>query len=182
MKTFYNCRPFLLIICYFFCVCFVYSFDIFLLLRQNFHRGRGCGDGVIRAVLRQAIQKMISDEKYWRFRLDEVYYSLAHRDETSPTRCLQIKCYASLIMIAIFYGVTPDPVSPFLLASILEESDALLYDKEFLNAMAPATARLISHWPEDDTQLPLSNNEIHLILSHVNLEITLLLYSCIIQY
>lgn len=125
---------------------------------------------MIRAVLCQAIQQMVSDEKYWRFRLDEDYSSLVHREETSPTRCMQIKCYASLIMIALFYGVTPDPVSPFLLASILE-GDALLYDKEFLNAMAPATARLISHWPEDDMQLPLPNNEIHLLLSKVNLEV-----------
>ena len=138
---------------------------------------------MIRAVLCQAIQKMTSDEKYWRFRLDEVYYSLANRDETSPTRCLQIKCYATLIMLALFYGVTPDPVSPFLLASILEGDD-LLYDKDFLDAMAPATARLLSHWPEDDTQLPISSTEISLILSHVNLEVTfkLLLHSCILHY
>lgn len=136
---------------------------------------------MIRAVLCHAIQKMISDEKYWRFRLDEVFSSLAPRDETSPTRCMQIKSYASLIMIALFYGVTPDPVSPFLLATFLEGDD-LLYDKDFLHAMAPATAKLLSHWPEDDTQLPISSNEINLILSHVNLEVTLLLHSCILQY
>ena len=111
---------------------------------------------MIHAVLCQAIQNMVSDKKYWWFRLDEGYSSLVHRDETSPTCCMQIKCYASLIMIAMFYGVTPDPISPFLLASILE-GDALLYDKEFLNTMAPGTSTLISHWPKDDTQLPLSN-------------------------
>ena len=120
---------------------------------------------------------MISDEKYWCYRLDEVYSSLVPRDEMSPTCCMQIKCYTTLVMIALFYGVTPDPISPFLLASILEEGHALLYNKEFLNAMAPAMARLISHWPEDDTQLPPSNNKICLILSHVNLEVIFLLYS-----
>ena len=125
---------------------------------------------MIHVVLCQAIQNMVSDEKYWHFRLDEGYSSLVHRSETSPTCCMQIKCYASLIMITMFYGITLDPISPFLLASILQ-GDTLLYDNEFLNAMAPATSRLISHWPEDDMQFPLASNEIHLLLSKVNLEV-----------
>lgn len=41
--------------------------------------------------------------------------------------------------------------------------------------MAPATAKLISHWPEDDTQLPLPINEIHSLLSQVNLEVIFLI-------
>jgi hypothetical protein len=139
----------------------------------KFHRtnsGEGTGDGVIRAVLEHAIRIMVNDEAYWRSDLAENYYSLVPRMETSATRCLKIKSYASLIMIAMFYQISPDPVSPFLLASLLQGAD-ILYDSTFMTAVAPLTRLSFAHWPTQDSQLPPSHSSIISLLSNLLIQV-----------
>jgi len=119
---------------------------------------------------------MINDRAYWRSGLGENYYSLVPRRETSQVRCVKIKSYASLIMVALFYGITPDPISPFLIASVLESND-VLYDSVFMTAVAPLTRALFQHWPVQDTQLPPADPSIVSLLS--NLLIEVLSLSCV---
>jgi hypothetical protein len=132
-------------------------------------RGEGTGDGVTKAVLEQAMQIMVADNAYWRPGLDENYYSLIPRMETSPSQCIKIKSYASLIMIAMFYQISPDPVSPFLLATLLEGDD-ILYDSSFMMAVAPLTQPLFAHWLTQDLLLPNHPSNLSL-LSNLLIEV-----------
>jgi hypothetical protein len=125
-------------------------------------RGEGTGDGVIRAVLETAVHRMLSDERYWRCGLDEGYYSFAPRQETSQQRRIQIKAYATLIMMSIFHGITPDPVSPFLLANVLQDT-AIVEDRAFIAAVAPATFESLSEWPIDASPVPASPKNLALL-------------------
>jgi hypothetical protein len=115
------------------------------------------------------IQNMIRDERYWRLGLDEGYFSLAPRLESSSARQVQIKAYASLIMVAIFHGVSPDPISPFLLASVLG-GKRILQDREFMAAVAPSTAVHFSEWPSDDSPVP-SSPGVKSLLANLNIEV-----------
>jgi hypothetical protein len=134
------------------------------------NRGDGIGEGVIRAVLERSIKMMLADDRYWRSALDEMYFSLAPRRETSTLRCTRIKAFATLIMISIFYGITPDPVSPFLLASILQGSHAI-EDQSFIHEVAPATAMSFSDWPVDDSPvLPSQHN--HMLLANIDMQVS----------
>jgi hypothetical protein len=107
----------------------------------------------VRAVLEVAIQKMTENDRYWRPGLEEEFFSLVPRWETSPHRCTQFKAFGSLIMMAIFHRVPPDPVSPFLLAHIFQ-GDAILEDRDFIGRVAPATLISLADWPADDSAVP----------------------------
>ena len=107
---------------------------------------------------------MVHEECYWRLGLDEGYYSLAPRLESSQSRSVQLQAYSSLIMISIFHGITPDPVSPFLLASIFQ-GDAILQAWEFIAVVAPGTAESFTEWPVDDSAVLASSKNIALLSS-----------------
>jgi hypothetical protein len=110
---------------------------------------------------------MIHDERYWRQGLDENFYSLAPRLESSDPRRTQLKAYGSLIMIAIYHRVPPDPVSPFLLAHLFQ-GDSALENRDFIAAVAPETAKSFSDWPTDDSPILPSPKNVSLL---ANLEI-----------
>lgn len=131
--------------------------------------GNGTGDGVVRAVLEATIQEIIKDQRYWRSGLDEGYYSLAPRLESSDVRCTQIKAYATLIMVAMFNGLSPDPISPFLLAFI-SQGESLLYDKGFMATVAPLTRAIFNDWPDNDT-IPPNTPHIQCLLAHLDVEV-----------
>lgn len=132
-------------------------------------RGEGTGDGVVRSVLEAAIQKMTMDTRFWRCTLDEGYYTLAPRLDSTPQRRIQIKSFATLIMIAIFHGISPDPISPFLLSSILQ-GNHVLEDQQFIAAVAPLTARMFSDWPTDNSPVPATSTNLSL-LANLNIEV-----------
>jgi hypothetical protein len=120
-------------------------------------------------VLETVIQKMVTNEQFWRGGLDEGYFTLAPRLESSRSRQIQIKAYASLIMMAIFHGVTPDPISPFLLASVLQ-GEAAVEDRSFIAAVAPLTAESFSEWPTDASVVPASQRNLSL-LCNLNIQV-----------
>jgi len=134
-------------------------------------RGEGTGDGVVRAVLGAVIETMIADDRFWCCGLDENYYSLAPRLESSPSRRIQIKAYGTLVMMAIFHGISPDPISPFLLASVLE-GDHVLQDNDFIVTVAPLTAPAFLNWPVDGSSIP-ATTAIQSLLANVNIEVLL---------
>ena len=131
------------------------------------HSGEGTGSGVIRAVFETAIQKMVQDDHYWRIGLDENYYSLATRLESSDSRRAQLKAYGSLIMAAIYHSISPDPVSPFILAYITQ-GPAALEDREFIAVVAPKTVMSFTDWPSDTSPIPPTVKNITLL---ANIEI-----------
>lgn len=69
--------------------------------------GDGTGEGVVRAVIEAAIVAIVKDERYWRLGLEEGYFSLAQRLESSVSRQVQIKAYATIVMAAIFMVLVP---------------------------------------------------------------------------
>jgi hypothetical protein len=73
-------------------------------------------------------------------------------------------------MIAIFYSLSPDPVSPFLLRYAFEGNVALQY-QQFMEAVAPLTARLFSFWPTDDSTL-WATPKIHRLLANLDLQMS----------
>jgi hypothetical protein len=140
--------------------------------------GNGTGEGVVRAVLEAAIVMIIKDERYWRLGLEEGYFSLAQRLESSVSRQIQIKAYATIVMAAIFHGVSPDPISPFLLASVMK-GDEVLEDSSFMGAVASATALEFSNWPTDDSPVPATSGNISL-LAQLGIEVCVypILHNC----
>jgi hypothetical protein len=124
--------------------------------------GNGTGEGVVRAVLEAAIVVIVKDERYWRLGLEEGYFSLAQRLESSLSRQVQIKAYATIVMAAIFHGVSPDPISPFLLVSIMKGDD-VLEDRDFMAAVASSTTVEFSNWPTDDSPIPAASGNISLL-------------------
>jgi hypothetical protein len=113
-------------------------------------------------VVEAVIQKMTHDEPYWRQGLDENFYSLAPRGESTDSRRTQLKAYGSLIMIAIYHRVPPDPISPFLLARLFQGASAL-ENREFIAAVAPETAKSFCDWPADNSLILPSLKNISLL-------------------
>jgi hypothetical protein len=105
---------------------------------------------------------IVKDERYWRLGLEEGYFSLAQRLESSVSRQVQIKAYATIVMAAIFYGISPDPISLFFLASVMKGDD-VLEDSNFMGAVAPATNVEFSNWPTDDSPVPATSGNISLL-------------------
>ena len=138
--------------------------------------GRGLGDGVRRAVLEEAVKMMLEDDAYWRpTLLEEGYHSLAPRDESSKSRHSQIKAYAALVMIAIYHGVCPDPVSPFLLA-MLFEGESLLLDLKFITHVAPLTQVMLNDWP-DNHKPPPRTMAVQTLLANLGTEVRLIAFN-----
>jgi hypothetical protein len=122
----------------------------YVLIRTS---GAGVGTATVKVVLEATIQLMIEDGSYWRSELDEKYFTLAPRRASSDERRLKIKAFASIIMVAIFHGISPDPISPFLISSILQ-GKRVLQDRKFIASVAPLTAATLEDWPEDDSPIP----------------------------
>ena len=89
---------------------------------------------------------MLEEEAYWCANLEEDYQSLAPHLETSVSRCSQIKAYGMLVILSICHGISPDPVSPFLLTALLD-NDELLYNLDFIKTVAPITGSKLQDWP-----------------------------------
>jgi len=150
-------------------MCELSDSEIAILHSLTVFRGEGTGEGVVRSVLEAAIRKMTMDTRYWRCTLDEGYYTLAPRLDSTPQRRIQIKSFATLIMIAIFHGISPDPISPFLLASILQGND-VLQDQQFIAAVAPLTAKMFSDWPTNNSPVLATSTNLSL-LANLNIEV-----------
>jgi len=142
--------------------------DISLLLSYS---GEGTGDGVIRTVLEEVIKTLITNSNYWRQGLEEGYFTLAPRLESSQARRIQIKAHATLILVAIFHRISPDPISPFLLAQVLVGKD-ILEDRRFMKAVSPLTHEAFLEWPLDDSPVPRTTKNQTLL---ANLDIQVLL-------
>lgn len=96
---------------------------------------------------------MLKNDLYWREALNEHFVSLTPRFESTPERQKYLKAFGTLIMASIFHGISPDPVSPFLLALIFQGSSALT-DQDFITSVAPSTAEDLCEWPSDDAAIP----------------------------
>ena len=65
-------------------------------------------------------------------------------------------------MVAVFYGVTPDPLSPFLLAHTLL-GDKAIQDQAFIAEVAPVTANAFVDWPHDGSAIPATPSNLSLL-------------------
>jgi hypothetical protein len=111
---------------------------------------------------------MLSDTTFWRSSFTEEYFSLTPRLTTSSFRKTRIKAFGSLVLLCFYMsgGVSPDPVSPFLLLSALAGDEALL-DLEFIKTLAPDCAKTLEYWPLDHLA-PLPSPEDGVTYENVN--------------
>ena len=130
--------------------------------------GQGFGDGVVHAVLQQALKTMLSDTTFWRSSFTEEYFTLTPRLTTSLFRKTRIKAFGSLVLLCLYMsgGVSPDPISPFLLLSAMGGDEALL-DLEFIKVLAPDCAKTLECWLLDP-ETPLPSPEDGVVYDNVN--------------
>ncbi|TDL28984.1 hypothetical protein BD410DRAFT_834985 [Rickenella mellea] len=121
---------------------------------RKFTCGIAPGDGPERAVIRYAVRNvMCADPEFVRPQNEGYTLVLRPTNSISSTaRQNKFRAYGTLCALHIAWlGLCPDPISPFLIQSILGGPESLI-NLEFIGHISPSLAVELSAWPSNHAE------------------------------
>ncbi|KAI0360820.1 hypothetical protein OH77DRAFT_1418840 [Trametes cingulata] len=119
--------------------------------------GEGIGEATSRTLLRMAVKLSLADADLWEQR-DHYKSILFHPSRQAiPGRRVRLQACGFLALLhMVLVRAGPDPISPFLLRMMFEDSpaSAMSLDAPFLQRLSPETYAALAPWAERDRAVP----------------------------
>jgi hypothetical protein len=129
-------------------------------LTYNFFSDAAVGRGPTQAIWAQVIKKIVSNLQHWVATITDSYFTPVDL----PLFAIQeqnindFEFYGFVIRQSLLYGFDLFPISPFLLALILQDENLALHN-EFITHVADDAAKRLATWPPRPGQLGTRNAE-----------------------
>lgn len=105
------------------------------------------GEGPAQSVWAKIIEKVVSNESHW-VQIGEEFFSplnLASQFVTASD-LREFKTYGFILRQTFFWGFHAYPISPFIIALMLQDINAAI-SQDFIERVAPAAAARLRTWP-----------------------------------
>jgi hypothetical protein len=142
----------------------LFSFTLPSTFTKCHYSGNGLGNGVERAVLREAILIATADGTFWKHLNDLGHVTWANRLDgiaSNHVRLASVKAHGALVALhLVWLGSAPEPISPWLLLFTIAGFPSLL-DPDFVASIDPNIGQRLAQWPLD-LSAALSTSPLHL--------------------